>query len=71
MMVGDRYETDIVGALKLGMLTVGVLTGVDTRATFEAQSVPPHLIVEGLPELLAHFQLADQQQTIQAVRSSQ
>ncbi|PJF45354.1 MAG: phosphatase, partial [Candidatus Thermofonsia Clade 3 bacterium] len=35
MMVGDRYETDIVGALKLGMLTVGVLTGVDTRATFE------------------------------------
>uniref|UniRef100_A0A7C1JZC2 HAD-IIA family hydrolase n=1 Tax=Caldilinea aerophila TaxID=133453 RepID=A0A7C1JZC2_9CHLR len=70
MMVGDRYETDIAGALRLGMLTVGVLTGVDTRATFEAQSVPPHLIVEGLPELLAHFQLADQQQAIQAMRSS-
>lgn len=71
MMVGDRYETDIAGALKLGMLAAGVLTGVDTRATFEAQSMPPHLIVEGLPELLAHFQFADQQQAIQAIRSSQ
>ncbi|MBO9394777.1 HAD-IIA family hydrolase, partial [Caldilinea sp.] len=71
MMVGDRYETDIVGALKLGMLTVGVLTGVDTRATFEAQSVPPHLIVEGLPELLAHFQLADQQLADQQLADQQ
>ncbi|GIV69780.1 HAD-IIA family hydrolase [Caldilinea sp.] len=70
MMVGDRYETDIVGALKLGMLTVGVLTGVDTRATFEAQSAPPHLIVEGLPELLAHFQRADATQGVRAERSS-
>lgn len=70
MMVGDRYETDIVGALKLGMLTVGVLTGVDTRATFEAQSAPPHLIVEGLPELLAHFQRADAAQGVRAERSS-
>lgn len=70
MMVGDRYETDIVGALKLGMLTVGVLTGVDTRATFEAQSAPPHLIVEGLPELLAHIQRADAAQGVRAGRSS-
>jgi len=70
MMVGDRYETDIVGALKLGMLTVGVLTGVDTRATFEAQSAPPHLIVEGLPELLACFQRADATQGVRAERSS-
>lgn len=70
MMVGDRYETDIVGALKLGMLTVGVLTGVDTRATFEAQSAPPHLIVEGLPELLAYIQRADAAQGVRAGRSS-
>jgi 4-nitrophenyl phosphatase len=59
LMVGDRYETDIVGALKLGMTTVGVLTGIDTRAHFATQSAPPHLILEGLPELLALFQRAD------------
>lgn len=71
MMVGDRYETDIAGALKLGMLAVGVLTGVDTRATFEAQSMPPHFILEGLPELLTHFQLADKQRATQATRALQ
>ena len=59
LMVGDRYETDIVGALTLGMTTVGVLTGIDTRALFATQSAPPHLILDGLPELLALFQCAD------------
>ncbi len=59
LMVGDRYETDIVGALTLGMTTVGVLTGIDTRATFATQSAPPHFILDGLPELLARFCEAD------------
>ncbi len=61
LMVGDRYETDIVGALTLGMTTVGVLTGIDTRATFATQSAPPHFILDGLPELLAHLRRADGQ----------
>ncbi|MFM7584274.1 MAG: HAD-IIA family hydrolase, partial [Caldilinea sp.] len=59
LMVGDRYETDIVGALALGMTTVGVLTGVDSRAAFEAQSAPPHWVLEGLPDLLALLRQAD------------
>ncbi len=59
MMVGDRYETDIAGALPLGMVTAGVLTGISTLAEFTGQSHPPHLIVEGLPELLAAFKQAD------------
>jgi ribonucleotide monophosphatase NagD (HAD superfamily) len=58
-MVGDRYETDIVGALKLGMTTVGVLTGIDSRSTFATQSAPPHLILDGLPELLTLLRRAD------------
>ena len=29
-MVGDRYETDIAGAIPLGLVTAGVLTGVTT-----------------------------------------
>jgi 4-nitrophenyl phosphatase len=59
LMVGDRYETDIAGALELGMTTVGVLTGISTREEFEKQAHPPHLLVEGLPELLTLFQRAD------------
>ena len=32
LMVGDRYDTDISGAIKLGLWTAGVLTGISTRA---------------------------------------
>ena len=34
LMVGDRYETDHVGAIKLGLATAGVLTGITTEAQF-------------------------------------
>lgn len=53
MMVGDRYDTDIAGAIALGMKTVGVLTGIDTRDHFERQPLPPHLIADDLTRLLA------------------
>lgn len=35
MMVDDRYDTDIAGAIELGMTTAGVLTGVTSREGFE------------------------------------
>jgi len=59
MMVGDRYETDIVGAVELGLVTTGVLSGISSRATFEAGTPPPDFILDGLPALLAQFRLAD------------
>jgi 4-nitrophenyl phosphatase len=59
LMVGDRYETDIEGALELGMPTAGVLTGVSTRAEYASAINPPQLVVPGLPELLALFRKAD------------
>ncbi len=59
LMVGDRYETDIVGALDLGMICAGVLTGVTTAEEFAAVARPPHLVTPGLPELLARFRQAD------------
>ena len=34
LMVGDRHETDIVGATELGLVTTGVLTGISSRAVF-------------------------------------
>lgn len=59
MMVGDRYETDITGATTLGLVTTGVLTGISSRAVFEAGTPPPDFILSGLPALLELFQQAD------------
>jgi 4-nitrophenyl phosphatase len=56
MMVGDRYDTDIAGALEVGMITTGVLTGVSSREDFESAPKPPHLIVEDLEELKQLFE---------------
>lgn len=52
LMVGDRYDTDISGAIPLGLQTAGILTGITTRAEFEQAAVPPHLIVDDLPRLI-------------------
>ncbi len=60
LMVGDRHETDIVGAVKLGILTAGVLTGVTSKEGFRQADPPPDLVLPGLPALLALFQAADQ-----------
>jgi len=59
LMVGDRYDTDIAGALDLGLMTVGVTTGVNSAAEFAEVDRPPHLIVSSLPELLEAFHIAD------------
>lgn len=59
LMVGDRYDTDIAGALDLGMMTAGVTTGVNSAAEFASEDRPPHLIVPGLPQLLEAFHMAD------------
>ena len=59
LMVGDRYDTDISGAIALGLQTAGILTGISTRAEFEQAATPPSLIVEDLPGLIEAFRRAD------------
>jgi 4-nitrophenyl phosphatase len=60
LMVGDRYDTDISGAISLGLWTAGILTGISTRADFESANPPPNLIVEDLLDLVHRLRAADE-----------
>jgi len=53
LMIGDRLDTDIFGAARVGLRTALVLTGVSTRAQAESGAITPDAIYAGLPELLA------------------
>ena len=59
LMVGDRYETDIAGAIELGMPTAAVLTGITPEEEFRTVARQPDLILPGLPELLDALRQAD------------
>lgn len=61
LMVGDRYDTDISGAIALGLQTAGILTGISTRAEFENAITPPSVIVNDLPHLIEMFRQEDSQ----------
>jgi 4-nitrophenyl phosphatase len=59
LMVGDRYDTDISGAIKLGLWSAGILTGISKRSDFEYADPPPQLIIDDLLMLLRLFEEAD------------
>ena len=59
MMVGDRYDTDIAGALAMGLVTTGVLTGISSRHDFETAADPPQIIANDLLELRQIFERGD------------
>jgi len=52
MVVGDRLETDIAGAQKLGCRTALVLSGVTELSQAQKWSPPPDLITKDLSSLL-------------------
>jgi 4-nitrophenyl phosphatase len=53
LVVGDRLETDIIGAQQLGCLTALVLSGVTGPEAARAWNPPPSYIVEDLATLLS------------------
>jgi HAD superfamily hydrolase (TIGR01450 family) len=52
LLIGDRLETDILGAERAGMDSVLVLTGVTCRAEVERSSVRPTYVAESLAVLV-------------------
>ena len=54
-IVGDRLETEIEMADRLGCESVCVLTGDATRVAVEESSVTPTLITSDVSELLGHL----------------
>lgn len=52
LMIGDRLETDIVGAQRLGIQTALVLSGVSTAAEAAESAIQPDFVAEDMPSLL-------------------
>jgi len=50
-MVGDRLETDILGAQRIGLVTVLVLSGASGPAELEASEIVPDMVLESIATL--------------------
>jgi ribonucleotide monophosphatase NagD (HAD superfamily) len=51
LMVGDRLETDILGANLLGIQTAAVLTGVTSREEINKNEIKPNFIFDDITSL--------------------
>ena len=60
LMIGDRYDTDILGGARAGLRTAMVLTGVSNAAEAARGPIAPDAIVADLPELLRLWTAATQ-----------
>lgn len=52
-MIGDRLETDILGAQRLGIAAIGVLSGVTTYEQMLQSEIQPDVVYESIAELAA------------------
>lgn len=52
LMVGDRLNTDILGAQRLGIPTAAVLTGVSSREEIAASEIQPDVVYADIGEFL-------------------
>jgi len=54
--IGDRLETDILGAIKADIRSIMVLTGISDEAEVQREGYGPTWIVPGLPEVIEALQ---------------
>jgi len=57
-MLGDRLETDILGAASAGLKTILISTGIDDAGSVKEKGITPDVIVEDLPDLLERWKQA-------------
>lgn len=55
VMVGDRLETDIVGAKEAGLQSVLLLSGVTSRDELEESTIQPDLVLPDLEQLTQYI----------------
>jgi len=55
VMIGDQIETDLLGAKKLGIHTILVLSGVETETSIAHSPIKPELIVGDVNQLESHL----------------
>ena len=53
LVIGDRLDTDIAGAVAAGLASALVLTGVTTLADLKLSALQPDAVYAGLPEMVA------------------
>ncbi|MGD0173250.1 MAG: HAD-IIA family hydrolase [Anaerolineales bacterium] len=56
--LGDRLETDILGARKVGIRSILVLTGISSRKELRYSKIKPTLVVKDLPSLQREWLLS-------------
>jgi 4-nitrophenyl phosphatase len=54
-MIGDRLDTDIAGAARVGLTTVLTLSGITTEEEVAAASIRPDLVVQDIQELTVRW----------------
>ena len=55
LMIGDRLETDILGAQKIGIKTALVLSGICRKEDLEQSAIQPDFIFEDIADFLEHY----------------
>jgi len=55
VMVGDQIETDLLGAKKVGIHTILVLSGVENKASITHSPIKPEFIVENVDQLARYL----------------
>jgi len=55
LVVGDRLDTDIAGAVAAGLDSALVLTGVSTEEDLQHSTLQPSAVYAGLPEMVAQW----------------
>ena len=58
LVLGDRLETDILGAVRLNLKSALVLSGVTTREQLAASDYQPDWVFDDVTDLKNHWQLA-------------